>query len=80
MPGIRSKEKAAQFLLAGEILSGARILFNKASGHVHAKDVSTMDRNAEHMEVRLDIVTSSPDETRQAGIEVGDFVAFDPTN
>jgi putative aminopeptidase FrvX len=28
--------------------------------------------------VRLDVRTSTPDETRQFGIEVGDFVAFDP--
>jgi putative aminopeptidase FrvX len=30
------------------------------------------------MEVRLDAKTSSADETRALGIEVGDFVAFDP--
>jgi len=53
------------------------ILLNKASAHVHAKDVSTTKRSAKSMEVRLDIVTSSPGETLEAGIEVGDFVAFD---
>ncbi len=30
------------------------------------------------MEVRLDARTTSPEETRPLGIEVGDFVAFDP--
>jgi putative aminopeptidase FrvX len=30
------------------------------------------------MEVRLDAKTSSAEETRKLGIEVGDFVAFDP--
>ena len=30
------------------------------------------------MEVRLDARTASPEETRSLGIEVGDFVAFDP--
>jgi len=64
------------FASGGDPVRGA-ILLNKASGHVHAKDVSTTERSAESMEVRLDIVTSSPDETLEAGIEVGDFVAFD---
>ena len=60
----------------GEPVRGS-ILLNKASGHVHSKEVSTTERSAKSMEVRLDIVTSSVDETREAGIEVGDFVAFD---
>jgi len=64
------------FASGGVPVRGA-ILLNKASGHVHAKEVSTTERSAESMEVRLDIVTSSPDETLEAGIEVGDFVAFD---
>lgn len=64
------------FASGGDPVRGA-ILLNKASGHVHAKDVSTTKRSAKRMEVRLDIVTSSPDETLEAGIEVGDFVAFD---
>jgi len=35
-------------------------------------------REDERMEVRLDARTSSADETRALGIEVGDFVFFDP--
>ncbi len=50
----------------------------KASGHVYGKAVAETQRSAEEMEVRLDERTSSADETRALGIEVGDFVAFDP--
>ena len=64
------------FASSGDPVRGS-ILLNKASGHVHAKEVSTTERSADTMEVRLDIVTSSADETREAGIEVGDFVTFD---
>jgi putative aminopeptidase FrvX len=64
------------FASGGDPVRGT-ILLNKASSHVHAKNVSTTKRSAKNMEVRLDIVTSSPDETLEAGIEVGDFVAFD---
>ncbi|MEN6479007.1 MAG: M42 family metallopeptidase [Anaerolineales bacterium] len=35
-------------------------------------------REEERMEVRLDVRTSSADETRSLGIEVGDFCSFDP--
>ncbi len=56
---------------------GALLLAN-ASSHVHAAKVHTTERNADVMEVRLDAKTSSADETRALGIEVGDFVAFDP--
>ena len=69
-------EGCTVFSSGGDPVRGT-ILLNKASGHVHAKDVSTTKRSAKSMEVRLDIVTSSSDETLEAGIEVGDFVAFD---
>ncbi len=53
-------------------------MINKPSSHVHAAETSKMERSEETMEVRLDAKTSSADETRQLGIQVGDFVAFDP--
>ena len=61
----------------GEPVRGT-VLLNKASGHVHGKAVSSTARSGDTMEVRLDWKTSSPGETREAGIEVGDFVVFDP--
>jgi putative aminopeptidase FrvX len=54
------------------------LLLNKASGHVHGQDVNTTKRAADVMEVRLDARAKSGDETRELGIQVGDFVAFDP--
>lgn len=62
---------------SGDIIRGS-ILIDKASAHVHGKKVVETDRDQDHLEVRLDIRTSSPEETREAGIEVGDFVFLDP--
>ena len=53
-------------------------LFEKASTHVHAALVSETKRAEDNMEVRLDARTISADETRALGIQVGDFVCFDP--
>lgn len=53
------------------------LLPNKASVHVYTS-VPEDKRSAESMEVRLDARTSSAEETRALGIEVGDFVSFDP--
>ncbi len=61
----------------GEPVRGS-ILLHKSSGHVYGKDVSGTERNEDTLEVRLDLVSSSAEETRQAGVKVGDFVAFDP--
>ncbi len=54
------------------------LLATKASIHVHGKETSTQERDGENMEVRLDALTNSEQETRLLGVEVGDFVAFDP--
>ncbi len=54
------------------------ILLSKASGHVHGKKVGETERDAENMEVRIDARTTSAKETRSLGVEVGDFVSFDP--
>jgi putative aminopeptidase FrvX len=54
------------------------ILLEKASGHIFGPQVAETARDDETMEVRLDIGTVSDDETRQLGVEVGDYVAIDP--
>ncbi len=59
------------------VLRGS-LLIEKASSHVHAKATTDTERSDEHMEVRLDAPTVSAEETRRLGIQVGDFVAFDP--
>ncbi len=50
----------------------------KASVHVHSRSAGEMPRTEENMEVRLDVRTSSADETKALGIEVGDFIFVDP--
>ena len=47
------------------------------SVHVN-RDIHTQRRNLETMEIRLDMRTSSAEETRALGIEVGDFIFLDP--
>lgn len=61
----------------GEPVSGS-LLITKASSHVHSSQVAELKRDEENMEVRLDARTASEEETRALGIEVGDFVAFNP--
>jgi putative aminopeptidase FrvX len=47
------------------------------SVHVN-RDIGKADRNDDLMEIRLDVRTTSADETRELGIDVGDFVFVDP--
>ena len=54
------------------------ILTNKASSHVHGKDLVKLTRDESSLEVRLDEPVRKDDEVRELGIEVGDFVSFDP--
>jgi putative aminopeptidase FrvX len=54
------------------------ILIQFASSHVYGPKTSETKREGDSMEVRLDERTTSADETRALGIQVGDFVAFDP--
>lgn len=70
-------EGCTVFTTGGKWLRGA-ILLEQASGHIHGKDVNELKRSSENLEVRLDARTLSTAETRQLGIEVGDFVALDP--
>ncbi|KAA3646265.1 MAG: M20/M25/M40 family metallo-hydrolase [Chloroflexi bacterium] len=65
------------FTANGETVRGS-LLLTKSSSHVHSSKVNETRRGDSTMEVRLDARTTSADETRALGIEVGDFVAFDP--
>ncbi|WP_373808542.1 M42 family metallopeptidase [Streptococcus ferus] len=60
----------------GHNLSGT-ILLHQTSVHVY-KDAGTAERNQDSMEIRLDEKVSTEAETRALGIEVGDFISFDP--
>lgn len=52
------------------------ILSTSPSKHVH-EDASTAERNEDHMEVRLDEITYSKEDTQKLGIQNGDFIAID---
>ncbi|HSO27649.1 MAG TPA: peptidase M42, partial [Anaerolineales bacterium] len=70
-------ESVTVFLQNGATLRGS-FLVNKASAHVYGKEALETKRSADTMEVRLDARTTNADETRALGVQVGDFVAFDP--
>ena len=60
---------------SGRQIRGSLVLANGAT-HVN-KDAGRTERSEDSLEVRLDERTSSAEETRLLGVEVGDFVYFD---
>lgn len=54
------------------------MMTTKASSHVHGEGTKSIERNADNMEIRIDERVSSKEETLKLGINVGDFVSFDP--
>ena len=65
------------FASDGEKIRGS-VLIDTASGHIYSTSGGETPRNDDHMEVRLDVRTTSKYETRALGINIGDCVAFDP--
>lgn len=63
--------------IEGKIFTGT-VMTDKASSHVHGNKLETVERNSENMEVRIDERVSSKEEVLELGINVGDFVSFDP--
>lgn len=61
---------------AGKKFTGT-ILLHQTSVHVY-KDAGKAERNQDNMEVRLDEKVHNTSDVRKLGIEVGDFVSFDP--
>jgi putative aminopeptidase FrvX len=61
---------------SGRQIRGSLVFANGAA-HVNKEAISGL-RNADTLEVRLDERTTRAEETRLLGIEVGDFVYFDP--
>lgn len=53
------------------------ILVHQSSVHVY-RDTNSAERSASNIEVRLDADVHSEEDVRALGIEVGDFVSFDP--
>lgn len=63
--------------LQGKQYTGT-ILTTKASSHVHGDETEEVKRDKENMEIRIDEKVSSVDEVLNLGINVGDFVFFEP--
>lgn len=60
----------------GKKYSGT-IVNTKASIHVHGKESSSIERNENNIEVRIDEKVNSKEDCLKLGINVGDFVYFD---
>lgn len=60
----------------GKIFTGT-ILPEESSVHIF-DNVNDFKKTDDSMEIRIDEKTTSPEETRELGIEVGDFVSFFP--
>lgn len=61
----------------GKTIRGSFML-NNSSMHVYGAKVKDAKRTEDAMEIRLDEKTSSAEETRKLGIEVGNYIVFDP--
>jgi len=61
----------------GEKVRGS-LLVNTASGHVHGLKALETKRDEDNMEIRLDAKVFDADDVRDLGVQVGDFVSFDP--
>lgn len=53
------------------------ILMHQSSVHVY-KDAGKAERNQENMEVRIDEKVHNADDVQKLGIQVGDFISFNP--
>ncbi len=64
--------------IGGQIFTGT-ILTSQSSVHVHGGEaVDKLPRTDENMELRLDEKVFNSEDVKELGIEVGDFVAFNP--
>jgi putative aminopeptidase FrvX len=70
-------EGCTVFTASGRSVRGT-LLISKSSSHVYGPETGQMKREDDTMEVRLDERTTSARNTRDLGIQVGDYVAFDP--
>lgn len=63
--------------LNGKTYTGT-LMTTKASSHVHGEETKKIERNADNMEIRIDEKVSCKEDVLKLGINVGDFVFFDP--
>lgn len=62
---------------SGRRITGT-VLTTKASSHVYGKEGVDLERKPENMEIRLDENVRSVADVRALGINVGDYIAWDP--
>jgi peptidase M42 family hydrolase len=75
----RFAEGARVTIYSGEGTFRGTILPLKASGHTFNDEVDTQPTGWPHVELRIDAVTRSREDTMALGIDVGDIVAIDTT-
>ena len=63
--------------LEGKTYTGT-IMTTKASSHVHGEGTKSIERNADNMEIRIDERVHNAEDVKKLGINIGDFVSFDP--
>lgn len=54
------------------------MMITKASSHVHGEETKSTERNTNNMEIRIDENVNSTEGVEKLGIQVGDFISFDP--
>lgn len=62
--------------VSGKSYSGT-VYSTKPSVHIH-NDVSTLERTFENMEIVIDEKVLSAEDVKNLGIEIGDYISFDP--
>jgi putative aminopeptidase FrvX len=62
--------------ISGKTYTGT-ILMHQTSVHVY-KEAGKLERNQQNIEVRIDEKVHNAEDVRQLGIEVGDFISFNP--
>lgn len=73
LEGVYCKIHAAQ---SNKVYDGT-ILMHQTSVHVY-RNAGSLERNQDNMEVRLDHPVFNPEDVEKLGIQVGDFISFDP--
>lgn len=63
--------------MEGKAYTGT-VMTTKASLHVHGEKTRSVERTIDNMEIRIDERVESKEDTLKLGINVGDFVSFDP--
>lgn len=63
--------------LNGDFYDGT-VLIDQASTHVHSQETSTLVRTEKNITIRLDEKVKNKEDILKLGINVGDFVHFDP--